>query len=97
MAFGPQLVSLRTPPITAFSAPSVLALQPLVGGFQELTPIETSTLIPPYGGRLVNLMVPPEALDDLKAYANRLHSLQLAERSVCDLELPRIRQRRMPT
>jgi sulfate adenylyltransferase len=57
------------------------------GGFQELAPTETFTLILPYGGRLVNLMVPPEALDDLKARANRLPSLQLSERSVCDLEL----------
>jgi len=32
-------------------------------------------------------MAPPEALEDLKAYANRLPSLQLSERSVCDLEL----------
>ena len=46
-----------------------------------------SILIPPYGGRLVDLMVPPETLDDLKTRANRLPSLQLSERSVCDLEL----------
>jgi sulfate adenylyltransferase len=52
-----------------------------------LTPTQTSILIPPYGGRLVDLMAPPEALDDLKARANRLSSLQLSERSVCDLEL----------
>jgi sulfate adenylyltransferase len=52
-----------------------------------LTLTETSSLIPPYGGRLVDLMAPPEALDDLKAHANRLPSLQLSERSVCDLEL----------
>jgi sulfate adenylyltransferase len=52
-----------------------------------LTPTQTSTLIPPYGGRLVDLTVRPEALDDLKARANRLPSLQLSERSVCDLEL----------
>jgi sulfate adenylyltransferase len=52
-----------------------------------LTFTETSSLIPPYGGRLVNLMAPPETLDDLKAHANRLPSLQLSERSVCDLEL----------
>ena len=47
----------------------------------------TSTLISPYGGALVDLMVPPEALEDVRAYANRLPSLQLSERSVCDLEL----------
>ena len=47
----------------------------------------TSTLIAPYGGRLVDLVVPPEAQDDVRAYATRLPSLQLSERSVCDLEL----------
>lgn len=44
-------------------------------------------LISPYGGRLVNLMVSPEAVDELKAHAGRLPSLQLTERSACDLEL----------
>lgn len=46
-----------------------------------------SKLIPPYGGRLVDLVVPAETIEELKAYANRLPSLQLSERSVCDLEL----------
>lgn len=46
-----------------------------------------SILISPNGGKLVDLMVPAEELDDLKARANRLPSLQLSERSVCDLEL----------
>ena len=44
-------------------------------------------LITPYGGRLLDLTVPPEALDEVKAYANRLPSIQLTERAVCDLEL----------
>ncbi len=46
-----------------------------------------ATLIPPYGGELINLLVPDEARDDLKAYATRLPSIQLSERSVCDLEV----------
>ncbi|MFN8473531.1 MAG: bifunctional sulfate adenylyltransferase/adenylylsulfate kinase [Anaerolineae bacterium] len=46
-----------------------------------------ATLIPPYGGELINLTVPDDARDDLKAYATRLPSIQLSERSVCDLEL----------
>jgi sulfate adenylyltransferase len=46
-----------------------------------------ASLIAPYGGSLVDLMIKPEALADLKAYATRLPSLQLSERSVCDLEL----------
>ena len=48
---------------------------------------QTTTLISPYGGKLVDLLVSPEAEEDLKAYASRLPSLQLSERSVCDLEL----------
>ena len=44
-------------------------------------------LISPYGGGLVDLMVNGDALDDVMAYAQRLPSLQISERSVCDLEL----------
>jgi sulfate adenylyltransferase len=50
-------------------------------------PVKPSTLIPPYGDELVNLLVSPEAVEDLKAYASHLPSLQLSERSICDLEL----------
>ena len=48
---------------------------------------ETRTLIAPYGGKLVDLLVPAEATDDLKAHASHLPSIQLSERAVCDLEL----------
>ncbi len=44
-------------------------------------------LIPPYGGKLVDLRVPADELAGLKDYANRLPSLQVSERVVCDLEL----------
>jgi sulfate adenylyltransferase len=44
-------------------------------------------LVPPYGGQLVNLLVDDEAAAELKAYATQLPSLQLSERSMCDLEL----------
>lgn len=44
-------------------------------------------LISPYGERLVDLMVADEALDELRAYANTLPSLQIGDRSICDLEL----------
>ena len=44
-------------------------------------------LISPYGGTLVNLVVPAEEATKLKAHANRLPSVQLSERSTCDLEL----------
>ena len=50
-------------------------------------PVKPSTLIPPYGDELVNLVVPSEASDEVKAYASHLPSLQLSERSICDLEL----------
>jgi sulfate adenylyltransferase len=46
-----------------------------------------STLIAPYGGKLVDLAVPVEAFDELKAYASQLPSIQISPRSVCDLEL----------
>ena len=46
-----------------------------------------SDLISPYGGTLIDLLVPSEELDTVTAQANRLPSLQLSERSICDLEL----------
>lgn len=46
-----------------------------------------SDLISPFGGQLIDLFVSSESLHDATAYANRLPSLQLSERSVCDLEL----------
>jgi sulfate adenylyltransferase len=44
-------------------------------------------LITPYGGTLINLCVGQEAAAELKAEASRLPSLQLSDRSVCDLEM----------
>lgn len=44
-------------------------------------------LLPPYGGDLINLMCPEEERKTLALYANSLPSLQLSERSLCDLEL----------
>src|SRR5918912_2702313 len=51
------------------------------------TPIQVSPLIAPYGGSLVDLMVPAEARAEVQARASQLPSIQLSERSVCDLEL----------
>lgn len=48
---------------------------------------KASTLIEPYGGILVDLLIEAEARADLKDYAGRLPSIQLSERSICDLEL----------
>jgi sulfate adenylyltransferase len=44
-------------------------------------------LISPNGGHLVDLTIPTGAIGELKAFASRIPSLQLSERSVCDLEL----------
>ena len=51
----------------------------------ELT--NETILIPPYGGELIDLMVPAETFDEVKANASRLPSLQISPRFVCDLEL----------
>jgi sulfate adenylyltransferase len=49
--------------------------------------LKQEALIQPYGGRLVNLVVPDQAIEQLKDEASRLPSIQLSERSMCDLEL----------
>jgi len=50
--------------------------------------VQSSTqLISPYGGSLVDLLVPAEEATELKETANRLPSIQISERSLCDLEL----------
>ncbi len=46
-----------------------------------------ATLITPYGGRLVDLLVPAEEQEELRAAATHLPSIQISERAVCDLEL----------
>lgn len=44
-------------------------------------------LISPYGDKLIDLLISPENRDELVDYANLLPSIQLTQRSVCDLEL----------
>ena len=44
-------------------------------------------LIAPYGGSLVDLLVPYEEREAVRSAAVRLPSLQLSERTICDLEL----------
>ncbi len=46
-----------------------------------------ATLISPYGGELVDLLVSKEDLADARAYASTLPSLQISPRAVCDLEM----------
>jgi len=47
----------------------------------------TVKLIDPYGGELVNLLVPAEERDELITYAADLPAIKLSERAICDLEL----------
>jgi sulfate adenylyltransferase len=47
----------------------------------------TPDLISPYGEKLVDLVVPQEECDRLRSYARGLESIQLSERSLCDLEM----------
>jgi len=48
---------------------------------------DTSVLIPPYGGKLVNLVVTGEERKSLMAEAGHYPSIQLSERTLHDLEL----------
>ena len=55
---------------------------------RQITDVRHSgTLILPYGGKLVNLLVPPDEQPEAAAYAKTLPSIQLTARTVCDLEL----------
>ena len=46
-----------------------------------------SSLITPYCGELIDLLVPKEEFSEVKAHASKLPSLQLSPRLICDLEL----------
>ncbi len=45
------------------------------------------TLVTPYGGKLVDLMVKGEEREELLAISSRLPSVQISARALCDLEL----------
>jgi sulfate adenylyltransferase len=62
-------------------------LIPSLGEIFMLEEIQSGTLISPYGGKLVNLLVPEEAKQDLMAQATHLPSIQISARAMCDLEL----------
>lgn len=53
----------------------------------RLIDLNSSLLASPYGGQLVDLKVPIHDLEAAKAYASRLPSIQLSDRSLCDLQL----------
>ena len=44
-------------------------------------------LITPYGGQLIDLLVPSTEVAILREHASHLPSLQLSRRAVCDLEM----------
>jgi len=48
---------------------------------------QTTTLITPYGGALKDLLVPESEVERLTAHAGDLASIQINERTLCDLEL----------
>lgn len=48
---------------------------------------EKTKIIEPYGGKLVNLLVPADEVRELSDHANRLPSVRLSERAMHDLEL----------
>jgi sulfate adenylyltransferase len=48
---------------------------------------KTASLIPPYGGALVDLLVDAESREALREEAGQLPHLQLSDRMLCDLEL----------
>jgi ATP sulfurylase len=47
----------------------------------------TSHLVPPHGGRLVDLMASPARVAELNAHAKEMASLSLTPRQLADLEL----------
>lgn len=49
--------------------------------------MSTANLVSPYGGQLVNLLVSEEEKPELISKAKTLPSIQLSNRSLCDLEL----------
>ena len=45
------------------------------------------SLIPPYGGKLVNLVVPEEQKEELRRKSSEFPHVQISDRAVCDLEI----------
>jgi sulfate adenylyltransferase len=52
-----------------------------------MTAFDSDQLISPYGGRLVDLLVPAAEREELHERAGRLPAVRLSERALCDLEL----------
>jgi len=56
-------------------------------GLEKDTAANNRIIQPPFGGTLVDLLVPPEEANETNRYANSLVSTQISERIECDLEL----------
>ncbi|MCK6577078.1 MAG: bifunctional sulfate adenylyltransferase/adenylylsulfate kinase [Anaerolineae bacterium] len=52
-----------------------------------MTETTKPSLIPPFGGKLINLLIHAEAISERRQYAALLRSIQLSQRAICDLEL----------
>lgn len=46
-----------------------------------------SLLLQTYGGHLIDLLIEPPKVQDLTDYSRQLPSIQISERSECDLQL----------
>ncbi|WP_080885441.1 bifunctional sulfate adenylyltransferase/adenylylsulfate kinase [Nitrospira japonica] len=55
--------------------------------FDAETAVKCASLVTPYGGKLVDLLVPDEERDELTLRARHLPYVQLSPRALCDLEL----------
>src|SRR4051812_47188891 len=47
----------------------------------------SARIVSPYGGHLINLVTPQEELPHAHAHARSLPSIQISDRSICDLEV----------
>jgi PUA-like domain len=71
--------------VGSFAAHDTLFLKSITSIFGGA--VASTELIEPYGGKLVDLIVPAEAAEETRTYAGRLPSIQISERAACDLEL----------
>ena len=53
----------------------------------DITTDVQASIIEPYGGELVDLLEPEEGREELRRKAGELPSIQISERTLCDLEL----------
>ncbi|BFU94135.1 MAG: putative bifunctional SAT/APS kinase [Includes: Sulfate adenylyltransferase; Adenylyl-sulfate kinase] [Nitrospira sp.] len=64
-----------------------MSVEKAIQAFEADTTVKCAPLVPPYGGKLVNLLVSDEERDELMLRAHHLPYIQLSPRALCDLEL----------